>query len=343
MIIGSASERNNFTILRLFLAWLVFFGHFKLLQGDIHPSFPFIYADFAVDAFFVVSGYLITLSFDNDGNLRRFYIRRLFRLYPLYLAVVAAMTVTMDCLATGTPQEILVQSLRFFAVNAVFLNFLQYDIDGVTRALTAPGLNPSLWTLKIEVAFYLVLPFVWILVRRWGSWVLALVFALSVAWDWGFQALGMWTIAKQLPGQMQFFVLGMALYRYGSRLPARSPVWLLAMVPLAVFVTFWMRSPVFYPLAVAALVFGVACRTRPIGLHLDISYGVYLLHGPVIQVALLLGIFSDSIEGFVLAAICILLLAMGAEATIERPFIALGRRLSRGVRTTPVLSVAANG
>jgi peptidoglycan/LPS O-acetylase OafA/YrhL len=97
-----------------------------------------------------------------------------------------------------------------------------------------------------------------------------------------------------------------------------------------------------YPLAVAALVFAAACRTRPIGLHLDFSYGVYLLHGPVIQIALLLGIFSDSVEGFVISAIIILLLAMGAEATIERPFIALGRRLSRGVRTTPVLS-AANG
>ena len=106
MIVAGASERNNFTILRLCLAWLVFLGHFKLLQGIIHPPFPFIYADFAVDAFFVVSGYLITLSFDNDGNLRRFYIRRLFRLYPLYVAVVAAMTVIMACLSSGTPQEI---------------------------------------------------------------------------------------------------------------------------------------------------------------------------------------------------------------------------------------------
>ena len=57
---SSNESDNNFTLLRLLLALMVVFGHFKLLSGTAYPSFPFNLADAAVDAFFVVSGFLIT-------------------------------------------------------------------------------------------------------------------------------------------------------------------------------------------------------------------------------------------------------------------------------------------
>ena len=338
MIIGSVAERNNFTILRLVLAWLVFLGHFKLLQGITHPRFPFIYADFAVDAFFVVSGYLISLSWSTEPNLRYFYIRRLFRLYPLYLAVVALQTATLALASDAGPGEI----VRYFAVNAVFLNFLQYDIGHVTHGLFVPGLNPSLWTLKIEVAFYLVVPFLWHFTQRFGAAFLAAIFIASAAWNWGFGHFGVATVAKQLPGQLQFFALGMALCHYRHRLPGRSWVWAACLPPLVLYASLFIRSPIVYPLVVAAIVWILALRSRPLGLHLDISYGVYLLHGPVIQSALLIGIFSNTPAWFGLSSCIILGLALLAEAAIERPFMALGRRLARGQRATPALS-AANG
>ena len=39
-------------------------------------------------------------------------------------------------------------------------NFLQYDIGGVLSGLHNPGINPSLWTLKIEIGFYLIVPLI---------------------------------------------------------------------------------------------------------------------------------------------------------------------------------------
>src|SRR5512146_2963750 len=72
---------NNFTPMRLLLALLVVLGHFQILAGVNSPPWPFVYAGAAVDCFFVVSGYLVSYSFDRDRDLMRFYIRRFFRIY----------------------------------------------------------------------------------------------------------------------------------------------------------------------------------------------------------------------------------------------------------------------
>ena len=103
-----------------------------------------------------------------------------------------------------------------------------------------------------------------------------------------------------------------------------------------------MRSPILYPLVIAAIVCIIALRTRALELKLDISYGVYLVHGPVIQFSMLLGLFHDSVPGFLLLGACVISLALLAERMVERPFIAVGKRLSRGVKRQPVLS-PANG
>ena len=343
MIVAPARAHNNFTILRLALAWAVFMGHYKLLQGVWYPPFPFVYADFSVDCFFVVSGYLIAMSWDADGDLRRFYIRRFFRLYPLYLTVVLVQAAGMAALvaARGDP-NVVSQTLRYVAVNAVFMNFLQYDIGHIVASLPNPGINPSLWTLKVEVGFYLFLPLIWTAVKRWGWPVIAAIFVASAAWSITFHAIGDRTLAQQLPGQLQFFVLGVALYRWRAKLPAHGWAWIAALPVLLVYATLAMRSPILYPLVIAAIVCIIALRTRALELKLDISYGVYLVHGPVIQFSMLLGLFHDSVPGFLLLGACVISLALLAERMVERPFIAVGKRLSRGVKRQPVLS-PANG
>ncbi|MDE1968443.1 MAG: acyltransferase family protein, partial [Alphaproteobacteria bacterium] len=77
------ADSNNFTAFRLLLALWVLLGHYKIFIGDFDPPWPFEYAMAAVDCFFVVSGYLVTSSFDRDSDFLRFYIRRFFRIYPL--------------------------------------------------------------------------------------------------------------------------------------------------------------------------------------------------------------------------------------------------------------------
>ena len=325
-----AQERNNFTALRLALALLVVLGHSKILSGIEQPGFPFNLADAAVDSFFVVSGYLITGSYERCRGLQAFFIRRIFRLYPMYMFIVLAQTVILLTLLPGGPFSEMWQTMRYIAANALMANFVQYDIGGLLSAMPNPGMNPSLWTLKIEVAFYLVIPFLYVLARRWGWRILAVIFVGSAMYSAALHHLGEDRLARQLPGQMQFFVAGMALNLYGCRI--RLQLWQCILIVVGFFTTWTLVHPIpdgIRPLIVAPFVYCVAFALPPAQLRNDLSYSVYLIHGPLIQVLILLRRSPDTLFGAACIVICVIAMAFVTERVIERPCIALGHRLSR--------------
>lgn len=339
-------DENNFTPLRLMLALLVVLGHFKAFTGIHSPDWPFNYAALAVECFFVVSGYLVANSFDRDPNLRRFFIKRLFRIYPLYITVVLAQTLILGSLEERGFAANLGSMATYLAANAVFANFLQYDVgNGVLTGLIDPSLNASLWTLKIEFAFYLLLPFIWRLLERRGPVALVAIFLLSALYGEVLHRGGHETLAKQLPGQLQFFVLGIAAYRYRQRLWLGNRwVGLALGVALAAFATALMvpRPPVLYPLVVAALVVTLTLLSPRLHMKTDISYGVYLLHAPTIQLSLLFGLYRPGLDGLALTLAIVVALSFLAERAIEAPGIAMGRRLIRKLsRRQPVATGTA--
>jgi len=342
MKIRAEDETNNFTLLRLLLSLAVVLGHFKLLSGTQYPRFPFNLADAAVDCFFVVSGFLIALSYARTHGLWSFYVRRFFRLYPMYACIVLIQAGIMLALLPGGPFSEPHATLRYLAVNLTFANFLQYDIGGVLSGLRVPGINPSLWTLKIELGFYLIVPLIFVATRRWGYKVLVLIFLASVAYNVVALHLGDDRYAKQLPGQLQFFVVGMALYLYARDF--RIPSWVFPIVAV-LFLTAWTWihpiPPGIRPLLVGAFVFCFALGTPVLPMRTDMSYSVYLVHGPLIQTMLLLGLFRD--EPLYLAAVvaAVLAVSFSAEHLVERPGNEFGRRLS--VRLRPRRAVTAPG
>ncbi len=123
-----------------------------------------------VDIFFVISGYLITKiiikSIETDRDpLRRFYIRRLWRLQPALIAVLL-FTLLLATLAY-LPDDFLrhVQSARY----AAFLISNQY-FGRTTTSYAAPDSDHLLllhtWSLSIEWQWYLILPSgIWIIAR----------------------------------------------------------------------------------------------------------------------------------------------------------------------------------
>jgi peptidoglycan/LPS O-acetylase OafA/YrhL len=336
-------ETNNFTLLRLLLALMVVLGHFKLLSGTDYPPFPFNLADAAVDCFFVVSGFLIAGSYERTRGLWSFYVRRVFRLYPMYATIVIVQAAIMLALLPGGPLSEPHATLRYLAANLLFANWLQYDIGGVLNGLDNPSINPSLWTLKIEIAFYFIVPLVYLLKRRFGWGALLAIFLGSVAYNLIALHLGADRLAKQLPGQMQFFVVGMALYMYGLRL--RVPPWA-AYVVSALFLLAWTEfhpiPPGIRPLVVAAFVYCFALCTPVLRMRTDMSYSVYLVHGPLIQTLILLGLFHDTLPMLAGVVGAVLLLAYMGERLVERPGNEFGRRLSLRIapRAPAVPSVA---
>lgn len=330
------TEDNNFTVLRLGLALLVVLGHFKAFVGDFSPAWPFSYAAAAVECFFVVSGYLVSHSYDRDPDLRRFFIRRVMRIYPLYFAVIVAQSLILAGIAPGGILGNLKPMLTYLAANAVFANFADHDIGGVMSGLVDPSLNASLWTLKIEFAFYLLLPLLWRAIERWGLKFFLPLFAASVIYQQTMLALGYPILAKQIPGQLHFFMLGILAYRHRHLFAFDKRIGLAIALASGAGVTVLMQfhTPVIYPLVVAAFVITAALAAPRLRLTLDISYGVYLLHAPIIQLSLLAGLYRPGWDGIALIAGTALILAALAERAIEAPGIALGRRLARRATTS---------
>ncbi|HZD51284.1 MAG TPA: acyltransferase [Silvibacterium sp.] len=127
-----------------------------------------------VNTFFVISGFVICRLLiaeerkNGSVSLRRFYIRRVFRILPPLYLYMLCIAVLMLC-----------GLIRDHAISlAVAASFL-YDLSFM------PGswFFAHMWSLSVEEQFYLIFPTVWILApARWRGRTFAGIFALCAAW-----------------------------------------------------------------------------------------------------------------------------------------------------------------
>lgn len=337
---GSRSKKaplNNFDLLRLILATLVVFEHAYLvglepLQTDL-LGIP-IDAQMAVQGFFVVSGYLIFQSWERASDWRDYMFKRIRRIYPAYFSVVVAMAVVGVFL---TSRDIIgyfasTEWVRYLAANLVFLNFLQPTLPGVFADNAVSMVNGPLWTIKIEVMFYLSVPVLALLGRRFRTaWVLAAFYVVSFLWADFFSQLYAsegrtiyLKLAKQLPGQLSFFVGGGILFyyfdffkRYAHWFALGAVTILLARFNSEIMVLRWL-----YPAALAIIVIYFAEILRYLGnfgRYGDLSYGLYILHYPVLQILAAATLFAS--PGLTYVAGCALSVALAYLSwhVVEKP------------------------
>jgi peptidoglycan/LPS O-acetylase OafA/YrhL len=128
---------------------------------------------YGVLLFFLVSGYVIPMSLERHGSLRKFWIGRLFRIYPAYLFTIAVV-VLLIAAGLGEPHPGLRQEIVTGGLGQVTM--LQ-DLVGVSGMIT------PFWTLSFEMVFYLIVAglFAWNLHRLSAWWAAGLVLAAIVA------------------------------------------------------------------------------------------------------------------------------------------------------------------
>lgn len=115
-----------------------------------------------VDVFFVISGYLITgiiikeLESTGSFSFSNFYIRRLRRLFPAFLAVVTATTIA--CLLLFSPGDLQRYGATLFHSIFSLSNIYFWSEAGYFD--TDSELNPLLhtWSLSVEEQFYMFWP-----------------------------------------------------------------------------------------------------------------------------------------------------------------------------------------
>lgn len=322
---------NNFDLLRLIFAVLVMLYHIAVLSNHEVEFFLFHLPTQAVDGFFVISGFLVAASAERTEGAWRFYVKRLLRLYPLYCLTIIVQAAAMVALLGLSYPGLWREVSTYLGANLVFANFMKPAMGDTLAGLPVQVLNPSLWTLKIEVAFYLILPGLIMLVRGYGRWVLLPVLIASIAYRAAMGSVDA-ALARQLPGALLFFAAGAAAHFFALDRYCRTRAGIAGCLLAAVLCFgFWGRLPdIVNALALAAFVLTFAFALPSIPLRRDISYGVYLLHAPLIQLLLLATLGQDISFWLLLAVSCAItaILALVAARTIEEPAVELGRQLT---------------
>lgn len=315
---------NNFDILRLVLSVLVFFGHWNILTNQNIDYTLFHMETYAVDMFFVVSGFLIFWSFDNDQNKKHFYIKRFFRIFPLYAFLIILQTLFFIGFSDGNGLEI----IKYFLVNIFFLNFLAPAAGSIFSCLEVNAINGSLWTLKNEVIFYVLVPFIFMLYKKYGVYSLWILYGLSVLYMFGVSYLGIEKLLVQFPAQLRLFIVGILLYVFFEKLNNKN-IYILLCISLTFFFIFKDSSYfkyTLYPLCIGIWVIYLVYFVKYIKINFDFSYSFYILHFPVIQLALYFGVNpSNPLISFIVLFVLILILSYFSEIYIEKRFVNIGK------------------
>ena len=156
--------------------WNGWFRDFSLA-----PSFlallpiPACIGNAGVPIFFVVSGFCIHLSFQRDHQWGGFLIRRFFRIYPPYVLAVLLFALVL-------PETV---RRLFGAENAGLLQLVSHLLLLQNfSSSTIYGINPSFWSIAVEVQLYLIYPLLLMLVGKLGwrrSLFLLLAFQVLLA------------------------------------------------------------------------------------------------------------------------------------------------------------------
>ncbi len=264
-----------------------------------------------MDVFFVISGYLITsiiLKQCSAGtfSLWEFYQRRIARIFPAFFTVAVA--TLLGAAVVYTPQDLASAGANFVAAALSVAN-LKFMLQGNYFALS-PDAQPFLhfWSLAVEEQFYLLFPWLFLLLHQRTPrhlplvlWILTLgslatcLIITPAKPGWAFYLLP--TRAWELGAGCLVAVLAAAPAEADGR--PRSRAWLPAVGLFLIAVSFlivpagpqfpgaWAMLPVagavavILPCSASSILATTALSFRPLVLLGRMSYSLYLWHWPV--------------------------------------------------------------
>jgi peptidoglycan/LPS O-acetylase OafA/YrhL len=316
-----------------------------------------------VDAFFVLSGFLVAGSARRLGSVRRFLWHRALRIMPGFwvcLLVIAGIVAPLLAALDGrSPRSVFSgpDSAPGFVLRNALLLIRQWEIGVPDPARTGETvLNGSLWSLYYEAACYLVLALLMIagVMRPRGAHCGGHRRGLALMLDHRREVLAgvtvvIWiTLLLDVLGPVLpldkgrtllfMFLIGVLAELYADHVPmdGRIALGALGVVVLGTGTGLMHDYELIGAPALAyALLWVAAAAPVPVQPTADLSYGVYVYHWPLqlLLVAVGLNALGEVLFALVSAAVT-LLVAAASWFWIERP--ALGYRNARWV-TRPLL------
>jgi peptidoglycan/LPS O-acetylase OafA/YrhL len=297
------------------------------MRGLLELLLPLMRGSVGVTVFFLVSGYIITHILYEQSPLE-FVIKRIFRIYPLYIA-----TVLITYLIAWEKPNFSVLIPQLLLIGDVF--HTPYALNGIE------------WTLRVEMMFYSIM----VALKFMGFFdtkkqALPWVFVIAAVGANYFSPFPAWIDITKASYSIafQFLFLGCVIYLYDIK--KVNWMFLIFFIALSFYDAYYLINLYHidskndtYPI----LAFGVfvlvwlskeRLKINPVVVFLsNLTFAVYVLHTTVLGVLELLDanylhihskIFFDTILMIVLVIVCYLL-----HRYVEKPFNKIGQILAK--------------
>ena len=158
----------RFIAIGLVLLWHIslradrFVDYLNLNGKNIYNWYPwFPHGEVGVALFFFISGYVIAQPFlartSDNWRIGQFYLQRFWRIYPPYIVAITICLALVTTSGFGSATATL-PVFNSWLASLFYTHGLIYD--------TSSRLNPPIWSLEVEIQFYLIAPWLlWLFLR----------------------------------------------------------------------------------------------------------------------------------------------------------------------------------
>ena len=327
-----------------------FFAISAVLRSSAFAGIPLAWNS-GVDFFFVLSGFLLSIPFIQFGrqDLRNYYVRRAFRILPVYYLSLVG---TLLFFTKGATLEQVVTSFFFLQ------NFFPSTFDSI---------NGVYWTLVIEEIFYATLPvFSYFFLKQRWMYSLPICIAISTAYRVIFYTMlsnnlyylnfSLW----QFPSYIESYAIGATLAnffvygkiyagKYSSAIPLILSAALLVVTQFVVGSNYYWNA---YNFPVVNIVFALeygailyftltsplaskvrSLFTNPVAQFTGkVSYSTYIWHLPIEVTFYSLGL--PLLQWIAISYTVSMTIATLSYRYVEKPFLSFRNRFVR-VRVKP--------
>lgn len=342
------SRVNNFDLIRLVAASQVMIWHAASQLDYFYPIYGFLRVLFhipGVPIFFALSGFLLSYSVQNNVfNWKKYSRNRILRIYPaLYVCTI----LTFLCLLLYVQDVSIVVWMKWLLSQ---VTCLQPYVPSELKAFGVGHPNGSLWSIAVELQFYVALPCIWWVIRGQSRARQNIALGIIGLGSIGFRHFVEHTLTPEstlgkaltvsLPYHLYFFVFGMLVFvnwaHWRLFFENKGIYWVcMYMVYVLVGAEWlgWYQNPYdYHPVGLiangllVAVVFSMAFSfvkwSEKILRGNDISYGLYIYHMPVVNV-LITHQATGSWIWVVVAAVISTCLAWLSWRWVEKPFLRL--------------------
>jgi peptidoglycan/LPS O-acetylase OafA/YrhL len=339
------SNENNFDLIRLSAAVQVAISHGATHLNVKLPAILEVIEFFpGVPVFFTVSGFLIANSYYRNQNLKRYSFNRALRIFPGLWTCFIFTTILL--LSFGILKLESFANIEFWKWFFTQITIFQFYTPDILRGWGTGTPNGSLWTIPIEIQFYILLPLIVMLINRSKTnriVTITLIGLVALFSNYFYSTLEQETVFAKLfhvsifPFLM-YFMFGFFLYLLWPKIKLfivnKGMLWLV-IYALYVFIFYFLTksySPSYYPdvlgwisylilsIMTLSLSFSYQFATKKLLRGNDISYGIYIYHMVIINAVLELDIREYSL---IIAMSITFILAYLSWVFVEKPFLRL--------------------